>query len=96
MDYIDKCIFNIKINYQQSKSISEPPDGPCPVPTLGFLCIFRGALIRYLSHKAIVMISCISHGLHPSIRQSNHEGSDNISLGILGLCLPEAVLAVVI
>ena len=89
-------ILQIDVNNNQRTSISEPPDGPCPVPPLRFLWIDRDALIRYLSHKAIVMISCISHGLHPSIRQSNHEGSDNISRGILGLCLPEAVLALVI
>ena len=49
-----------------------------------------------LSHKSIGVISSVGGGLESAVRESNGEGSSNVSVGILGLSLLEVILGVVI
>ena len=48
------------------------------------------------SNKSSLMSGCVGGGLESAIRESDGEGSSNISVGILGLSLLEVSLRVVI
>ena len=49
-----------------------------------------------LSHKSIGVISSVGGGLESAVRESDGEGSSNVSTSILGLSLLEVSLRVVI
>ena len=49
-----------------------------------------------LSHKSIGVISSVGGGLDSAVRESDGEGSSNVSTSILGLSLLEVSLRVVI
>ena len=66
------------------------------VPSLGLWGVDRGSLVGHLSDETVVVVSGVGCGLDTAIGKSDHVGSSNNTIGILGLSLLEVSLRVVI
>jgi hypothetical protein len=66
------------------------------VSTCGLRRVDRGALVGHLSNKAVDMVGSVGGGLDTAVRESDHEGSLDNTIGILGLSLLEVSLGVVV
>ena len=66
------------------------------IALLGLRGVDRGALVAHLSHEALGVVSRVGGGLDPTVGQGDGEGALDYSIGVLGLCLLEVGLGVVV
>ena len=66
------------------------------VSLLGLWWVDWGSLVGHISNKSVDVVSGVLGGLDSAVRESNGEASGDNTVGILGLCLLEVGLAVVI
>merc|ERR1719483_1103117 len=66
------------------------------ISSCGLWGIHSSSGVGNLSNKSSLMSSCVGCGLDSAVRESDGEGSGNVSVGILGLSLLEVSLRVVI
>ena len=70
--------------------------GGVSVSLLGLWWVDWGSLVGHISNKSVDVVSGVLGGLDSAVRESDHEGTSNNTISILGLCLLEVGLAVVI
>ena len=70
--------------------------GSVAVSLLGLRGVDGGSLVCDIGDESVVVVSGVGGGLDSAIGKSNHEASDDLTLGILALGLLEVSLAVVI
>ena len=70
--------------------------GSVAVSLLGLRGVDGGSLVCDISNESVDVVSGVGGGLDSAVGKSNHEASDDLTLGILALGLLEVGLAVVI